>query len=215
MDEHPISGSPSPDEIMANFDFGEIEGPKEGLEGFPTEVRENVEGLMFLGYLEDSFEFCGHQFVIHTLRGDEELLAGLITKDFVNTMSAEKAWVWALVSLCLAVVDGDPDFCPRISKSDRDYARQRFQYCTKKWLWPLAVHIHNKYAALLTKQNEAMEAMEDLSQGNPTTFTPSVEFSKEEGASEEPPVEEIMDYLDGADQDPSNPDSSSSSSSEN
>lgn len=206
----------TPDEIMANFDFGEIEGPeKEGLDGFPTKVRENVEGLMFLGYLEESFEFCGHQFVIRTLRGDEELLAGLVTKEFVNSMAQERAWVWALVSLCLTVVDGDPEFCPRVVKSDRDYARQRFQYCTKKWFWPLAVHIHEKYVALLKEQQEAMEAMEDLSLGNRTTFTPSAEFSNEGDDSEAPPPEEILDYLGGADQDDSKPDSSSSASSEN
>lgn len=196
----------TPEEIMANFDFGEVESPAPGLEGFPSRVRENVEGLMFLGYLEDDFEFCGHHFVIRTLRGDEELLAGLVTKEFANTMAQERAWVWALVSLALSVVDGDPEFCPRITKNDRDYARQRFQYCTKKWFWPLAVHIHERYADLLKEQEEAMEAMEDLSKGNRTTFTPSAGFSNEEGASEEPPVEDIREFLAGSDQDDSNPD---------
>lgn len=201
----------SPEEIMANFDFGEVEAP-EGIEGFPTRVRENVEGLMFLGYLEEQFEFCGHHFVIRTLRGDEELLAGVITKEYMGTMAQERAWVWSIVSLCIAAVDGDENFCPRVSRNDRDYARTRFQYCTKKWFWPLAVHIHEKYAALLKEQQEAMEAMEDLSQGNPTTFTPSVEFSNEEGDSEEQRLEDIRGFLDGSDPDDSKPDSSSSSS---
>lgn len=210
-----MQDQPTPDEIMANFDFGEIEGPNMGIEGFPDRVRENVEGLMYLGYLEDDFEFCGHHFVIRTIHGDEELLAGLLTKEFVQTMAAERAWVWALVSMCLAAVDGDTEFCPRITKSDRDYARQRFSYCTKKWYWPLAVHIHDKYAELLAEQKEAFEAMEDLSRENRITSTPSAEFSNDKGDSEEQPQEDIMDFLDGEDPTNSKPDSSSSSSNEN
>lgn len=211
-----MQDQPTPDDIMANFDFGDIEGPENtgGIEGFPDRVRENVEGLMYLGYLEDEFEFCGHHFVIRTIHGDEELLAGLLTKEFAQTMAAERAWVWALVSMCLAVVDGDPDFCPQITKSNRDYARQRFQYCTGKWFWPLAVHIHDKYAELLTQQKEAFEAMEDLSRENRIMSTPSAEFSNDRADSEAQPQEDIREFLDGEDPIDFNPDSSSSSSNE-
>jgi hypothetical protein len=65
----------SPIEIMEGLQQPDDEPTS--IEDFPPEIREDVEGLLWLGYLEDSFDFCGHQFVIRTLRGDEELLAGL------------------------------------------------------------------------------------------------------------------------------------------
>lgn len=203
----------SPQEIMERYAFADPD-PATTIEDFNPQVREDVEGLMFLGELYDSFDFCGHRFTIKTLRGDEELLAAMITKEFVQTMGQERAWVWALVALSLVSVDGDTEFCPPLTNSKRDYSRARFSYVTGNWYWPLAVHVHDKYAKLLEAQDEAMRRMEDLSKGSPITFTPSAGFSKEEGDSEGPPVEGIMEYLDGSDQDDSKPDSSSSSSNE-
>lgn len=205
-----MSDQPTPDDIMANFDFGDIEGPGAGLEGFSDKVREDVEGLMYLGYLETDFEFCGHHFVIHTIHGDEELLAGLLTKEFMQTMAGEKAYVWATVAMCLQVIDGDSEWCPRITKSARDYARQRFQYVTGKWFWPVAVHIYDKYMELQDEQKVAFEAMEDLSQENRIMSMPSAEFSNDRADSEEQPPEDIRDFLDGEDPTNSKADSSSS-----
>jgi hypothetical protein len=33
----------------------------ESKDGFPDEVVEDVDGLLWLGHLEDSFEFCGQR----------------------------------------------------------------------------------------------------------------------------------------------------------
>jgi hypothetical protein len=143
----------SPHEIMQGMDFGE--SPAQTIEDFPPEVQENVEGLMFLGELYDDFDFCGHHFVIRTLRGDEELLAALVCKEFVTTMGESRAWIWALISMCIVSIDGDENFCPPLNNNKRDYARARFQYCTGKWYWPLAVHINQKYAELQKEQEEA------------------------------------------------------------
>jgi hypothetical protein len=201
----------SPDQIMDGF-LGEGDGLAHSFEDFPPEVRDDVEGLMWLGYLEDEFTFCGHHFVIRTLRGDEELLATLVTKEFVETLGQAKAYVWAQIALALSAVDGDSDFCPPVSNNKREYARARFQYCTGKWFWPLATFIYGKYTALLERQTEALARVEDLSNGSQLMSTPFAGSSTESGDSEEqqepdtPPQEDIREYLDPQDSADSNSD---------
>ena len=129
----------APHEIMEGVEFG-TDGPAQTIEDFPDRVQENVEGLMFLGYLQKDFDFCGHHFVIRTLKGDEELLASLVCKEFVGTMGQERSWIWALVGMSLTSVAGDSNFFPPISKDKRAYARARFQYVTRKGYWPPAAH---------------------------------------------------------------------------
>ena len=82
---------------------------------FPDEVNEDVDGLIWLGYLEDVVDYCGHEFVIRTLRSEEQLLASLVTKEYTDTLGQAKAWVAAHVGLALVSIDGDEDLCPKAS----------------------------------------------------------------------------------------------------
>ncbi len=150
---------------------------------FPPEVQQDVEGLIWLGYLEDSFEFCGHRFGIRTLYGNEELLAALLCKDYTETLGQAKAWTWAHVALCLTSVDGNKDFCPPIGPDEAEYARGRFNYATKKWFWPLAEYIFTRYALLQRRQIESVGAMQDLSTRSLRPSSPLADFSKEQGDS--------------------------------
>lgn len=193
-------------DIMDTFE--EDDGPST-IGDFPEAVREDVEGLVWLGYLEDEFEFCGHRFVLRTLRGDEELLAALVTKDFTDSVGQERAWAWGSVSLALVAVDGDEDFCPQTSRDKRAYARARFQYCTSRWFWSVGKFLYQKYVELQERQTEAIQRVEDLSQGNLHTSSPFVGSSISRADSEKP-SEEIMEHLDLPDLTDSNPDSSSS-----
>ena len=196
----------TPDEIMASF-FGEDDAEPQTIEDFPIETREDIEGLAWLGYLEDAFEFCGHHFVIRTLRGDEELLAALVSKEYVESVGRGQAWIWALVSLSLVAVDGDSNFCPPVGPDKREYARARFQYCTGKWYWALASYLHSRYSALLERQADAIKRLEDLSQGSQPISMPSAGSLTDKGDSEDPTQPaEILDLLDQEDSPDSKPD---------
>lgn len=164
-----------------------------GLDEFPPEVRDDVDGLLWLGYLDDDFEFCGHTFTICTMRGEDELLAALVSKDYVDSLGQHKAWTWANIAMCLFAVDGDEDFCPPIGPDKRQHARARFQYCTSNWYWPVAMAIYERYAALLERQNAAFEAIQSLSQRSPT-ISSALPDSFIEKADSEPP--EILGLLD-------------------
>lgn len=176
-----------------------VEDQVEGFAQFPDRVQEDVEGLIWLGYLEEAFDFCGHNFVIRTLRGEEELLAAAVTKEYVETLGQSRAWVWAVISLSLVSVDGDEAFCPPIGPDRQAYARARFAYVTQNWYWPVAAAIFQRYTALQERQTEAVEAVEDLSQGNLPMFTPFADSSTDKGDSpqeETPDMQEALDLLD-------------------
>lgn len=145
---------------------------------FPEAVNEAVQGLLWLGHLEDSFEWCGHSFVIRTLRAEEELLASRLTDEYKENIGQPKAWQWAHVALCLESVDGDVNFCPPISPDKMNNARARFNYVTQ-WYPPVGVYLFGRYANLAVKQAEAIEAIEDLSAGSLPTSQPSADSLKE------------------------------------
>jgi len=160
---------------------------------FPEEVNEDVDGLIWLGYLEDVIDYCGHEFVIRTLRSEEQLLASLVTKEYTDTLGQAKAWVAAHVGLALVSIDGDEDFCPKASFNKKDFARARFQYVTGKWFEPTINRIYNAYSDLLERQAIVLEEMENLSQESRISFTASPDSLIPKADSQT--VQEIMDLL--------------------
>jgi hypothetical protein len=125
---------------------------------------------------------------------EDQLLASLVTKDYVNTLGQAKAWMSAHIGLALVSVDGDEEFCPRAGYSKKDYARARFQYVTGNWYEPTIVKLYESYMALLDKQAEVLEEMENLYVEDRTIFMASPDSSKPKAAS--PEALEISELLD-------------------
>jgi hypothetical protein len=139
----------------------------ESLDQFPREVQDDVEGLAWLGYLEDSFEAYGHHFVIRTLKGDEELFAGILTKEYQDTLSQAKAWAWANAALCLVAVDHDRSFLEPVATDSLTNARARFDWLTSKWHWILGNFIFQRLLYLNARMLRAANAVQDLSKRSP------------------------------------------------
>lgn len=170
---------------------------EEGLfDQFPAQVQEDVHGLIHLGYLEETIEWCGHSFTLHTLNGEEELAVGLLCKEYAETLAQAKAWAWANVSQSLAAVDGDPDFCPPIGPDPMIHAKARFRYLLK-WFWPTIEELYRHYALLVERQVAAIRAVRDLSNRSLENFSPFPDSSTEQGGSDEPEgQEDIREFLD-------------------
>lgn len=168
-------------------------------DGFPDEVVDDVDGLLWLGFLEDEFQFCGHDFVIRTLRLEDEMVAGLASKDYKDSLSQGKAWVASQVGMALVSIDGDEDFCPQAGPNKKDFARARFQYVTRNWYEPTINHIYARYVRLLERQEKVMEEMENLSVEDRISFMASPDSSTQKADSK--PEAEIMDYLEDAPED--------------
>lgn len=163
------------------------------LDEFSEEVREDVNGLLWLGHIEDEFEFAGHSFALRTLKADEELFAARLTRDYQDTLGQGKAWAWAHVCQALTAVDGDEEFCPTVGPDRYERARGRFNYCTSKWFWVLGNALFQRYLTLAQRQLAAVEALSDLSEGSLTKSQPLPDSSTEQGDSETP---EILEHLD-------------------
>jgi hypothetical protein len=164
-----------------------------GFDEFPDDIREDVEGLIWLGHLEDDFEFAGHRFTIRTLKADEELYAGLLAKEYLDTMSQAKAWAWANIALCLVAVDGDEHFVPEIGPDRETNARGKFRYVTSKWYWVVGDHIFNRYLLLSERQLRAVEAVRDLSPRSQPPSQPSADSSTDQGDSQSKELAEVLE----------------------
>ena len=172
----------------------------QSLDEFPEEIREDVNGLLWLGHLEDEFEMFGHHFVIRTLKGDEELTAGVLTKEYQDTLTQGKAAAWAIICQALVSVDHDEDFCPPVGPDKAAHARARFRYCTHNWYWFVAKAIHDRFVLLNARQLAAANAIRDLSLRSQENFSPSPDSLTDQGNSSQ----EIVEYLDEDDSTESN-----------
>lgn len=166
---------------------------------FPEEVVDDVDGLLWLGYLEDSFDFCGHNFVIRTLKLEDEMVAGLAAKDYEDSISQAKAWVAAQVGMALVAIDGDESFCPQAGPDKKNFARARFQYVTRNWYEPTINYIYARYVELLERQMMVLSEMENLSPEGRISFMASPDSSMQKADSQQGP--EIMDYLEDGPED--------------
>lgn len=144
----------------------------EYLAEFPEEVRESVEGLIYLGELSEEVEFCGHTFGLRTLRAAEEIAAAKAIEPFRNTLAEPQCWMASQIGLALTHVDGDEAFCPAIGPDQTAFARGRFTYVTEHWYTPTIDFLFQAYTKLLEKQSDALEAMLNLSPANRNLFSP-------------------------------------------
>lgn len=167
------------------------DGPTEMYE-FPEGVQEDVDGLAWLGHLEKTFEYCGHEFTLRTLKVSEELYAAALAKGYHETLGQAKAWAWAHIALALVSVDGDTEFCPNIGPDLAANAKTRFKWVTERWYSHVGERLFIEYTELLARQNAAVEAIENLSQGSPPSSTPSEDSLTEVGDLD---TTEIMDIL--------------------
>lgn len=173
------------------------------LDEFPVEVQEDVNGLIHLGHLETEVKIYGHVFTIRTLKGDEELYAGILTDEYKNTLTQGKAFAWANICQAITSVDYDPDFCPNIGPDRLTNARGRFNYCTQRWYWLVANELYDEFIRLNARARIAANAVRDLSHRSQTSYSPSPDSLTDPGGSENP---EILQHLD-EDSTPSNVDS--------
>jgi hypothetical protein len=157
---------------------------------FSPEISDAVHGLAWLGHLEEVINFCGHTFILRTLKADEELEASLIAKEYMETLGQAKAWAWAHVALALESVDGEPDFCPAIGPDKKSWSRAKFNFITQNWYWPVGNYLFERYAELNRRSADAIQAVEDLSTRSLTPFGRSPDSSIEQERSPEiPPID--------------------------
>lgn len=127
------------------------------------EVQSDIESLEAFGYLSTEVHKWGRSWTLRTLKGDEDLAIGIITKPYVETMAQAKAWAWAHIGLALEAVNGDTNFCPPIGPDTLEYARARFKWVTENYDWFIGEYLFSEFVGLQQRQMAALEAMQDFS----------------------------------------------------
>lgn len=131
----------------------------EPLPEFDPRVREDFEGLLFLGYLRHEFTWIGHQFTIRTLRIGEILEVGMVHKPYVGSLAEVKAYQAAVVAACVVQVDGRPVALPITDDPADTELANKFAYILRSWFPVVLDAIYDEYQALEGRVEQVIEAM--------------------------------------------------------
>lgn len=133
---------------------------------FSEKIRQDVHGLAYVGHIQEPVVFCGHNFVLKTLRPTEKAAAAVASKAWVGTRVEQEMWANAVIALALVSIDGDGDFSPAIGPDINTYARQRLDFVTNAqtgWYQPTLDYLFSVYLGLETRAWQAMQELQDLS----------------------------------------------------
>ena len=138
---------------------GEGTETPEALPEFDPRVREDFDGLLYLGRLTDTFSFIGHTFVIRTLTTGEMLEVALLQKPYRESMGDMKAYQAALAAACVVSVDGKPMPLPITNEPVDTALVNRFEYVKRTWFPPLIDVIYERFLALEDRVDQVLVAM--------------------------------------------------------
>lgn len=154
----------STDPLTADVaDQGEVEQDEEELPEFDPRFREEFDGLLFLGFLRDTFTWAGHTFQIRTMRVDELLEVALVSRPYVGTLGEAKGYQSAVVAAVVERVDGKPMPMPITNEPSDTPLKARFDFVLRSWFPPVIDVIYDRYMALEDKARQVLDAMGKVS----------------------------------------------------
>ncbi len=128
---------------------------------FDDAHREDFKGLLYLGRVEDEFEYLGHTFRIRTLTTDKFLEIGLLLKPYRDSLAEARAYAAAIVAACVVSVDGEEMPIP-LTREESDVAT-RFRYVQRSWYPPIIDAIYDRFLMLESRVEKALVALGEAS----------------------------------------------------
>lgn len=151
-------------EAPHGFEFGgtpdaPVLNAVETADTFPSDSMEAINGLIWLGYLSDSFALFGHHFVVRTLTRGDRLAVTLLTKEWEDTLGMADAYQTAVVAAALVEVDGHPltEIVPRPDRTEQ--IRANFGL-VRTWYEPVVEAVFERVARLNVRQEAAFTALQ-------------------------------------------------------
>ena len=144
----------------------EMSGPTEPeddsktpLPEFDPKVRNDFEGLLYVGRLTDVFDWLGHRFQIRTLTVGEICEVGLLHRQYVGTLADVKAYQAAIVAACVMSVDDRPMPMPITNEVTDTGLLNRFNYVMRSWFPPTLDAVYERYLLLEERVEAVVKAM--------------------------------------------------------
>lgn len=130
------------------------------LPSFDPKYHEDFQGLLYIGALQDEFEWLGHRFVIRTLKDGEILAIGQIMKPYQDTIGQERAYANAIAALAVVTID-DKELPIPIGETGRvnEWAQLRFNYVRDHWFSPTVDEVYNQFVVLRDKATQVVDAL--------------------------------------------------------
>ncbi len=123
---------------------------------FPSEYIEPLRGLLFLGAVEDEFEFAGHRFLMRTLKEGEVLRIGQLIKQYKDTTAELEAQRMFTVAASIVSVDGEP--IVQEYKEDYDLIYEKANV-VRSWYPAVIVFLYSKYIDMERGASEVANAL--------------------------------------------------------
>lgn len=132
---------------------------------FDPRYRERLQGLLYLGHLEDSFTYAGHQFRVRNLTAGETIEAGVLIKSALGTRVELKAWSSAVAAAGIISVDGQPLIVPLMAGAEPSL-EEKYRLILK-WYEPIVQRVYDAVTALEEEARRMVDALGEAGgQGN-------------------------------------------------
>lgn len=156
-DEDSLSEEPHPG---SQLEMSDTEAPTpDPLPEFDEKVRDDFEGLLYLGRLTSTFTWLGHEFTIRSLTSGEIIEIGLLHKRYVGTLADVKAYQALVVAASVVEVDGKAMPTPLTNEPKDTALLNRFRYVMRSWFPPTLDAVYEQFLLLERRVSEVIKAM--------------------------------------------------------
>lgn len=157
---------------LGNDDEGHILVNAEKNDEFDPRIKNDVEGLLFLGRLTHDFDLYGHPMTIRTLTRGERLATTLFVRQYEDTLGLADALQTAYVALAVVTVDGRALSIPLVDNESVEARLRRNFAIVQNWHDAVIEAVYTEYSQLLVRQKLAFEELEGKLKASRATPAP-------------------------------------------
>jgi hypothetical protein len=133
---------------------------------FDKRYRDAFTGILYLGRLKDKMKKWGHTFDIETPPHLMRLEAGVLHKEYLNTLVTEQAWAALTVACYLRKVDG-VSLPEPISADPRDTGLlEKYEWVLANLSQPVIVDIFQRCLVLDGQVHHVLSQLEAVGEAN-------------------------------------------------
>lgn len=151
-EDFPVADGVEPEETVKIDEDALPDPPK-----FDEKYRQNFEGLLYIGKVQRTVKWLGHEFVIKTMTIDQILEIGQLHQPYSNTVADIKAWQALTLAASIVSVDGQPIALPVHDQETNLTAR--FNYIRNHWYPWVLDKLYEQYLILDAQVAEVIDEM--------------------------------------------------------